>query len=84
MSDGRDLWNIAVGYWTGIMGGSSLVESLGVEYGYKGGCSSEISGGNFEGAELGDSGSGVCYTVDMSGRNGYGKLEGYPNTNGDK
>ena len=42
MLDGRDLWNIAVGYWTGIMGGSSLGESLGVESGSKGGSSGEM------------------------------------------
>ena len=78
MSSGRDLCNIVVGYWTGIMGGSSLGESLGVESGSKGGSSGDIPGGNVEGVELGDSGAEVCYTGDMSGINGYGKIEGYP------
>ena len=55
MSYERDLWIIAVGSWTGTMGGSPLGESLGVESGSKGGSYGDISGGNIESAELGDS-----------------------------
>ena len=82
MSDGRYLWNIAVGSWTREMAVSPLGESLGVESVSKGGCSSEIYGGKLEGVELGGSCAEVCYTRDISGRNGYGKLESYPT--GDK
>ena len=37
-----------------------------------------MSGGELEGEALGDYGTEVGSSVEMSGLNGYGKLEGYP------
>ena len=39
------MWNIVVGSWTRKMDRYPLVESIGTEYGAKGGSSGEISGG---------------------------------------
>ena len=60
------------------MDGYPQGESLGVEYGAKGGSSGEISGGKLEGTELGESGTDVCSPGEMSGGNEYGMIEGSP------
>ena len=78
MSDETNLWSIAVGSWTIKMDGYTLGESLGAEYGAEKGSSGEISSGELEGEELGESGTEVCSSGEMSGGNGYGNLEGYP------
>ena len=60
------------------MDGYSLVDSLGVKSGAKGGSSSEISGGKLEGAELGDSGTEIFYPGKMQDGNGDVKIDGSP------
>ena len=78
ISDGGNLCNIAVGFCTINMDGYPLGESLGVEYGAKGGSSGDISCGDIEGSELGESGTNVCSPGEMSGGNEYGMIEGSP------
>ena len=59
------------------MDGFPLGESLDAEFGGKGGSSGEISGGELEVEELGESGAETCALGEISGGNGNGNLEGY-------
>ena len=79
---GGDLWNIVVVSSTRKVYGYPLGDSLGAESGSEGSSSGDISGGELEGAALGEYGTDVLSSGDMSCGNGDDNIE--VSTLGDK